>query len=305
MSARLVFLGTPQSAVPTLEAIAARHQVSLVITQPDRPRGRSGTPVAPPVKVAAGRLGVPVAQPTTRSELLSEISGAGPVDVGVVVAFGRILPLDVLDVAPHGFLNAHFSLLPRWRGAAPVARALLAGDEMTGVTIIRLDEGLDTGPVLTAQAVDIFPDETAGELTGRLAAMAARLLAGVIDSYLDGDLPPVTQTDDGVTYADKLVSSDRPLRLTEGAKAVANRVRALSPSPGATLEIDGVVHKVLAAVPADSGPPPGHWAAVGGRPIVAASDGWVELVTVQPPGKEPRSGTDWVRGRRSEGGRVA
>jgi methionyl-tRNA formyltransferase len=305
MSARLVFLGTPESAVPTLEAIAARYDVISVVTQPDRPRGRSGKPVAPPVKVAATRLGIPVAQPASRLELGSTITEAGPADLGVVVAYGRILPRSVLDLVGRGYLNVHFSLLPRWRGAAPVARALLAGDVMTGVTIIRLDEGLDTGPVLTAQAADVLPTETAGELTVRLASMGARLLAGVIDPYLEGDLSPVAQSDDGLTYAEKLESDDRPLRLAAGTSDVVNRVRALSPAPSATLEIDGVVHKILRAIPAGSGPPAGQWAAVDGRPVVATSDGWVELVTIQPPGKEPRSGIDWVRGRRTERGVVA
>ena len=195
--ARVVFLGTPQAAVPSLHELTRHHEVVSVITQPDRPKGRSGRPVPPPVKTAAIDLGLAVAQPGSRGELTSAVSEAGPVDIGVVVAFGRILGREALEIPSHGMVNAHFSLLPRWRGAAPVERALLAGDPMTGVTIIRLDEGLDTGPVLTAQAVDIESDENGGELTRRLADLAARLLGQTLGHYLTGDLVPVEKTDEG------------------------------------------------------------------------------------------------------------
>ncbi|HSM44083.1 MAG TPA: methionyl-tRNA formyltransferase, partial [Acidimicrobiia bacterium] len=178
--ARVVFLGTPGAAVPTLETLIAEHEVGLVVTQPDRPQGRSSKPVPPPVKVSASAHDIGVAQPQTREELARVIGHHAPFDVGIVVAYGRILRPEVLELPGNGMLNVHFSLLPRWRGAAPVARALMAGDEMTGVTIIKLDEGLDTGPVLTAQAIDISKSDNAGELTDRLARLGARLVANVL-----------------------------------------------------------------------------------------------------------------------------
>jgi len=209
--ARVVFLGTPEAAVPALEHLVGEHDVGLVITQPDRARGRSGTPKPPPVKEAATRHGIPVAQPESGEELLSALKEHGPFDVGVVVAYGRILKPDVLGAPQHGMVNAHFSLLPRWRGAAPVARALMAGDSMTGVTIMKIDEGLDTGPILTAQAIDILEDDDAGRLTSKLAELGGRLLVDTLPGYMSGDIEPVAQSDAGLTYAEKVEKGDRPI----------------------------------------------------------------------------------------------
>lgn len=209
--ARVAFLGTPQAATPTLEALADTHDVVLAVTQPDRPKGRSKRPQPPPVKNVAGRLGIPLSQPRNRGEIEAALGEAGPLDLAVVVAYGRILTPVALGIPAHGILNVHFSLLPRWRGAAPVARALMAGDAMTGVTIMKLDEGLDTGPILTAQAVDIADGENAGHLTDRLAEVGARLLVDSVDGYLSGEIQPLPQSDDGVTYAAKIEPHDRPI----------------------------------------------------------------------------------------------
>jgi methionyl-tRNA formyltransferase len=222
----------------------------------------------------------------------------------VVVAFGRILAPDSLAVPARGMLNVHFSLLPRWRGAAPVARALMAGDPMTGVTIIRLDEGLDTGPVLTAQAVDIDGDEVAGELTARLSRLGARLLSDVLPSYTSGDLEPVAQSDVGLTYADKIDPGERSIRLDGPKLGEINRVRALSPEPGATLLIDGAPHQVLRARSHPATPEPGTWIAVDGVPVAGLGDGGMELIEILPPGKRPMPGQEWLRGLRRESGRV-
>lgn len=303
--ARVVFLGTPQAAVPTLEVLAADHDVGLVITQPDRPRGRSGTPQPPPVKEKARAHGVEVSQPATSGDIALVMREAGPFDVGVVVAYGRILRPEVLALAAHGLLNVHFSLLPRWRGAAPVARALMAGDKMTGVTIIKLDEGLDTGPVLTAQAVDILPDDDAGALTDRLAHLGARLLSETLPGYLAGDLKPVPQTDEGLVYADKVEKEERPIDPDTAAPAVVAKVRGLAPEPAATLKIDGETHKILSARLYDTEVEEGHWSVVDGVPVVGFPGGVVELVTLQPPGKKAMSGADWARGRRSGQGAVS
>lgn len=302
--ASVVFLGTPESAVPTLETIAAEHEIRRVITQPDRPKGRSKKPQPPAVKTAAGKLQFDVAQPGSSAELLEALEEVAPIDVGVVVAYGRIIRPQALRVPDHGFLNLHFSLLPRWRGAAPVARALLAGDPMTGVTIMKLDEGLDTGPVLTAQAVDVGTEENAGDLTGRLARMGARLLHDSIEPYLRGDLVPISQTDEGVTYAKKLEHDDRPIQPSDDAISAVNRVRGLAPDPAAVLVIDGEPHKLLRVSLASASPPQGRWQVIEGVPVAGLANGGIELVSIQPPGKRPMSGADWARGRRESAGIV-
>lgn len=303
--ARVVFLGTPEEAVPTLTALHQTQEIGLVVTQPDRPKGRSRRPVPPPVKNAALELGLTVAQPESRAELAEGIAEHGPFDVGVVVAYGRILRPEVLEQPAHGFVNVHFSLLPRWRGAAPVARALMAGDPMTGVSIIVLEEGLDTGPVLTAQAIDILPDDNAGTLTDRLATVGARLLAEVLPDYLTGELRPVPQTDEGATYAEKIEPEDRVIDPSADVDTVVAQVRGLAPVPGATLVIDGTPHKILAVRPASHEMAAGSWVAVGDRPIVGLGDGAMEVVTIQPPGRNPMSGEDWLRGLRRKGGNVS
>jgi methionyl-tRNA formyltransferase len=303
--ARVVFLGTPEEAVPTLTALHQTQEIGLVVTQPDRPKGRSRRPVPPPVKNAALELGLTVAQPESRAELAEGIAEHGPFDVGVVVAYGRILRPEVLEQPAHGFVNVHFSLLPRWRGAAPVARALMAGDPMTGVSIIVLEEGLDTGPVLTAQAIDILPDDNAGTLTDRLATVGARLLAEVLPDYLTGELRPVPQTDEGATYAEKIEPEDRVIDPSADVDTVVAQVRGLAPVPGATLVIDGTPHKILAVRPASHEMAAGSWVAVGDRPIVGLGDGAIEVVTIQPPGRNPMSGEDWLRGLHRKGGNVS
>lgn len=301
---RVVFLGTPRAALPTLDALVVDHDVGLVVTQPDRPRGRSSTPQPSPVKERAAEHGLDVAQPSTSSELAGAIEEHGPFDGGVVVAFGRILRPEVLELPRHRMVNVHFSLLPRWRGAAPVARALMAGDSMTGVTIMKLDEGLDTGPIISAQAIDIPPDDDAGMLTDRLATMGARLLARELPRYLSGELKPSPQTDEGATYATKIEKDDRPIDVHADAESIFAQVRALSPSPAATLEIDGRTHKVLAVQVSEHEVETSTWSDVEGRPVVGVGDGSIELLMVQPPGKTPQPGVDWLHGRQRSGGLV-
>lgn len=301
---RVVFLGTPPAAVPTLELLDAGFEVGLVVTRPDRPKGRSGRPSPPPVKEIARGLGLAVAQPTSGGELRARLEESSPFDVGVVVAYGRILTSDVLAIPARGMVNVHFSLLPRWRGAAPVQRALMAGDEMTGVSIIRLDEGLDTGPVLTAQAIDIPAEDDAGSLSERLALIGARLLVAVLDDYVAGRVVPVTQSDDGVTYAEKIISDDRPLDVSGTVQQFVRKVRALAPEPAATLVIDGDVHKIFRAAPHEESPPQGTWVEHDGLPVIGTADGGVSLLALQPPGRRVQAGEDWIRGRRRPGGTI-
>jgi len=302
---RVAFLGTPGAAVPTLRALAERHEIPIVITQPDRARGRGRDLSPPPVKAEAIRLGIDVAQPESTEGIEQTLQSAGDLDLGVVVAYGRILKPGALGVPARGMLNVHFSLLPRWRGAAPVARALMAGDPMSGVTIIRLDEGLDTGPVLTAQGIDIEPGETAGELTSRLAEVGARLLVSAIPGYMTEDLEPMSQSDEGMTYAAKIEPGERAIEVAGKREAEVNRVHGLSPEPGAVLVIDGEPHQVLRARLHQATPETGTWMAAEGAPVVGLADGGFELVELLPPGKRPMSGEAWLRGRRRQSGTVA
>ncbi len=303
--ARVVFLGTPEAAVPTLKRLHRDHEVVLVVTQPDRPKGRSGTPSPPPVKETAVEARLPVAQPETSHQLADAIAAHGPFDVGVVVAYGRILRPGILEAPARGIINVHFSLLPRWRGAAPVARALMAGDTMTGVTIMKVDEGLDTGPILTAQAIDIPPGDDAGALTDRLADLGARLLGDILPRYLAGEIEAVTQSDEGLTYAGKITKSDRPIDIEGPADAAVAKVRGLAPAPAASLVIDGQPHKILSSMTHDARLEPGTWAVVAGRPVAALGDGSVELVRIQAPGRRPMSGKEWVNGLDHDHGVVA
>jgi methionyl-tRNA formyltransferase len=302
---RVAFLGTPEAALPTLRSVAALHQVRVVITRPDRPKGRGRALTPPPVKIEAERLGLRVVQPTSHGELKEALESADALDVAVVVAYGRILRRDALAIPGAGMLNVHFSLLPRWRGAAPVNRALMAGDPMTGVTIFRLDEGLDTGPVLTAQAVDIDDEETAGELISRLSLLGARLMTEAIPSYLDGTREPVPQSDEGLTYASKIEPQERVVRVDGSRIEEVNRVRALSPDPGATLVIDGERHQVMKARVHETAPEMGRWMDVEGVPVAGLRDGGVELVTLLPAGRREMSGESWLRGRRRSSGTIA
>ncbi len=299
-----VFLGTPEAALPTLELLATQTELKGVLTQPDRPRGRSRKPKFPPVKIRSQELGIGVRQPHDRSSLDDALAALSPYDVAVVVAYGRILSKSALGSARVGMLNVHFSLLPRWRGAAPVARALMAGDTMTGVTIIELDEGLDTGPVLTAQAIDIHPEENRGELTQKLSQAGAKLLNSVIREYASGDLQPVPQSDQGVTYAHTIAAEDRALSIDCESGQFVNHVRGLSPAPGAYLVIDGSRVKILSAEASPVGPGSGSWVLVDGWPVVGVAEGWVRLTTVQPPGKTAMAADAWARGRPRTGGSV-
>ena len=302
---RIAFLGSPEAALPTLTALAGAHDVALVITRPDKPRGRGRSPKPTPVNEEARRLGLRVATPETTGDLEAALNSAAPLDLGVVVAYGRILRPGALRIPERGMLNLHFSLLPRWRGAAPVSRALMAGDPMTGVTIFRIDEGLDTGSVLTAQALDIEPEETAGSLTTRLATTGAGLMIRVVPAYLAGEIEPVPQSDEGLTHAAKIEPGERAIRVDGLQRDEVNRVRALSPTPGATLDIDEETHQILRARVSPHQPKPGTWIDVSGVPVAGLADGGIELMTILPPGKKVMEGAAWLRGLRRRSGRVA
>lgn len=294
---RTVFAGTPPEAVPSLEALSRLGEVDLVITRPDRPRGRSRAPRPPAVKTAAASLGLPVAQPATAEEL-EDVLGSRTFDVGVVVAFGMILRPRALAAPSAGFLNVHFSLLPRWRGAAPVERAIMAGDTSTGVSIMVMDPGLDTGPVVARQETPIHPDDTGGSLRERLAEMGARLLGDTVGAWAEGQIEAEAQDSSGASYAARIEPRDRLVSSDMSVVEFVDRVRALSPTPGARLMIGMEYHKILRAIPAADGPDPGEWGASDAHPMFGVTGGSVLIEEIQPPGKRPMTGEEWLRGRR-------
>ncbi|MCZ7526082.1 MAG: methionyl-tRNA formyltransferase [Acidimicrobiia bacterium] len=289
---RLVFLGTPADAVPALRAlVGAGHDVALVVSQPDRRRGRRGAPVASPVKQAALELGLPVRTPDRAREVIDEVAASGAT-LGVVVAFGQLLPSALLEALPLGFVNVHFSLLPRWRGAAPVERAVLAGDRETGVCIMAVEEGLDTGPVYAARTLAIGPEETAGELRARLVEAGAALLVETLPDI--GRIEPAPQEGEA-TYAEKLTADEFRIDWSQPAGALARLVRAGNPRPGAWTTSDGQRLKVWRARAEPGGGAPGTLV---DEARVATGDGVLVLVEVQPEGRRAMAASAWLAGQR-------
>jgi methionyl-tRNA formyltransferase len=296
---RAVFLGTPEAAVASLVALTKVAEVAAVITRPDRPRGRSGRPLPSPVKEAATRLGIAVLQPASSSELIGALASMEEIDVGIVTAYGALVGPEALAIPSRGFLNVHFSLLPRWRGANPVVAALLAGDEETGVTLMHLDRGLDTGPIVAARTAVIGRDENGGDLTMRLANLGAELLVERLPEWIDGSLTSTSQSTIGVTYAPKLSKPDLVLDLTAPAEELARRIRALAPSPGAVLTTGDGHLRVLAGRPLDRDDPPGQMTFTDDQVVVGTGRGALVLLIVQPAGKRPMDASAWWRGLRS------
>ena len=296
---RAVFLGTPEAAVPTLVSLSKVAKVAAVITRPDKPRGRSARPLPSPVKEAAAELGLAVLQPADSSELTDVMGKIEAIDVGVVTAYGNLIRPEALALPARGFLNVHFSLLPRWRGANPVVAALLAGDEETGVTLMHLDQGLDTGPIVAGRTVVIGRDETGGELTARLAMLGAQLLAEILPGWVDLTISSTPQSVNGATHAAKLHKSDLLLDSTAPAEELARRIRALAPRPGAALIVGDERLRVLAGRRSDHDLAGGRLAVIGERVLLGTGQGALELLTVQPPGKRPMAAAAWLHGLRS------
>ncbi|MEX1080726.1 MAG: methionyl-tRNA formyltransferase [Halofilum sp. (in: g-proteobacteria)] len=299
---RVFFAGTPDFAVPALEALrAAGHDVRAVFTQPDRPAGRGRRLRAPPVKQSAQAADIPVFQPERLSvDALAAASGDPRPDVLVVVAFGQVLGREVLDYPHHGALNVHASLLPRWRGAAPIARALLAGDECTGVSIMQMDTGLDTGPVLSRRACPIDPAETAGTLHDRLAALGAEALIDVLADLPAHRATAEPQDDSAATYAAKLARADGRLAWGRPAAELARQVRALQPWPGAWTVYAGEPLRIWGAEAQgdEAAAVPGVVLTTGSTGIgVATGDGVLRLQRVQPAGGKPMGAADFANAR--------
>ncbi|MDJ1157679.1 methionyl-tRNA formyltransferase [Chelatococcus sp. SYSU_G07232] len=302
MSLRIVFMGTPDFAVPTLaEIIGQGHDVVAVYTRAPAPAGRGMAERPSPVQVMADRFGIPVFTPKTlREEAAQEAFRSLGADVAVVVAYGLILPKAVLEAPALGCLNLHASLLPRWRGAAPIQRAIMAGDRETGVAVMKMEEGLDTGPVAMVERVAIAPDMTAGELHDRLAVLGADLMVRALAALSRGALGFVPQGEEGVTYARKIDNDEARIDWSRPAREVHDRVRGLSPYPGAFFEADfgrGMERvKVLRTAIAEGAAEPGML--LDERFTIACGEGAVRLLQVQRGGKGAMSGEDFLRGTR-------
>jgi methionyl-tRNA formyltransferase len=299
MPTRVVFMGSPDFALPTLRALAANYEVVGVVTQPDRPAGRGKQLTAPPVKVLANKLGLPIIQPARlrEPEAVAQLHAWAP-DLIVVAAFGQILRQAVLDLPPRGCINVHASLLPRQRGASPIQAAILAGDAETGVTIMRMNKGLDTGPILSQRATPIAPDDTAATLSEKLSAIGADLLIATLPKYLSGELKPRPQPETGVTSAPMLQKSEGELDQTLSAEALARKVRAFNPWPGAFIIWKGQPLKIHHASVSNSNVKPGQHLTESGRPAIGTADGLLVLDEVQPAGRKPMTGAEFLHGAR-------
>jgi methionyl-tRNA formyltransferase len=300
--ARIVFLGTPAFAVPTLLALAREHQVAGVVTQPDRRAGRGRKLIASPVKEAAQTQGVPVYQPTSlrTPEARARLASWQP-EVITVAAFGQILDASVLALPPHGCLNIHASLLPRYRGAAPIPAAILAGDAVTGVTIMQMDEGLDTGPILAQVECSINCGDTTSTLTAKLAELGAQLLIETLPGWLSGTVGAQPQDDSKATYCRTLKKEDGRLDWAQPAAYLSRQVRAFDPWPGTFTAWRGRRLKVLSA----RARPEREGAGPTGRVVdldpgvgVMTGEGLLELLKVQPAGRQPMAATAFARGQR-------
>ena len=309
---RLVFAGTPEFSVRALDALyTAGHDIVGVYTQPDRPAGRGQKLTPSPVAVRAAQLGLPLFKPEKlrgNDAALAELRSLVP-EIMVVVAYGLILPQVVLDVPVRGCLNIHASLLPRWRGAAPIQRAIEAGDPQTGTTIMQMDAGLDTGAMLLREALPIGPTTTAAELHDALAAQGARLIVEALDRLARDALPATVQPPQGVTYAAKLSKGEARIDWTQDAAQIARRIRAFNPMPVAWSELDGERLRLWHAIALDTAEvdaEPGHIVAAGDHGIdVATAQGMVRLLYLQWPGGKPLTAAQAAHGRALVGQHLA
>ncbi|QPC81553.1 methionyl-tRNA formyltransferase [Phototrophicus methaneseepsis] len=296
--ARIIFMGTPDFAVPTLQALIQQHDVIGVVTQPDRPAGRRGDLRPPPVKVVAQEAGIPVYQPERlrKKAAIEALKQMGIPDLYVVAAFGQILPQAVLDIPAHGCINVHGSLLPRWRGAAPLQAALLAGDEETGITIMLMDAGLDTGPMLSKRPIPITEVETGESLHDKMAALGAELLIDTIPGYLDGSIQPQPQDDSLSTYAPQISRDDGRINWNDTALEIERRVRAFTPWPGTFTYWDDKQLKVHSGLVIDGTAQIGQVVATGDTIAVGTGEGLFALGDIQIAGKKRIPVIDFVNG---------
>jgi methionyl-tRNA formyltransferase len=303
---RLVFAGTPEVAVPSLDAlVASRHELVGVVTRPDAPSGRGRKLVASPVALRAEELGLPVLKPAhPRDPEFQDALRALAPDACPVVAYGALLPQSALDIPPRGWVNLHFSLLPAWRGAAPVQHAIWAGDDVTGATTFRIVQELDAGPTYGLMTETIRPDDTAGDLLTRLAEGGAALLVATLDGMADGSLEERPQVGDDVSFAPKITVDDARVDWSQPAAVIDRQVRACTPAPGAWTTYAGERLKLGPVTLADGALPPGELVAGKNAVVVGTGAGALRLGDVQAVGKRPMPAADWARGLRLGGGEV-
>ncbi|HCR71301.1 MAG TPA: methionyl-tRNA formyltransferase [Anaerolineae bacterium] len=292
-------MGSPDFALPSLRLLAKNYDVVGVITQPDRASGRGRELKSPPVKILAGELNLPILQPEKLKEATEEIKTWNP-DVIIVAAFGQILKKEILDLPKFGCINVHASLLPRWRGAAPINAAILAGDEETGVTIMKMDVGLDTGDMLSKKSIRLNPDDTAGSVFQALSTLGAELLIETLPKIFDGSITPQPQPDEGATYAPMLKKEDGKLDFNHSIYEIERRVRAMNPWPSAWFEWNGNLLKVMrVGVGEKKVGETGNRFTVEGRGAMTCADGSIILEEVQPAGKKVMSGKSFLAGVRN------
>ncbi len=299
MSHRVVFMGSPEFALPALEALNYAYNVVAVVTQPDRPAGRGRHPQPSAVKQLAVGLKIPILQPASLRKLsaVTELAAYAP-DLIIVAAYGQILPRSILEMPKFGCLNIHASLLPAWRGASPIQAAIANGDERTGVTIMLMDEGMDTGAILAQREVPIRSGTTAMELSDQLAHLGARTLIEILPAYLRGTLAAIPQDDSKKSFAPKLTKQDSLLDFRLPAQTLLNQIHAYQPWPGAVYQWGGKRLKILQAHvhPTFECDPSGRFV-MNGLPAICTSDGLLVLDTVQPEGKKPMPGKAFLNGQ--------
>ncbi len=297
MPFRLAFMGSPTFALPTLEAlIDAGHDVACVYSQPPRPAGRGKQERPTPVHALAAARGIEVRTPKSLKKADEQAAFAAlNLDLAIVVAYGLILPKIILDAPKHGALNLHGSLLPRWRGAAPIQRAVMAGDRVTGVQVMRMEEGLDTGPVLASVETPIEFEDNTSTLHDRLSLLGARLMRDTLDKLERGETRETPQSEEGVTYAHKITPADARIDWSKPAREIDFQIRGLSPTPGAWFELDGVRVKALHSRLGQGVGAPGE--ALDDNLLVACGEGAVRLLTVQREGRGPLAAEAFLRGQ--------
>lgn len=295
--ARIVFMGTPEFAVPALRRLIEHHTVVGVVTQPDRPAGRNRQMQPSPVKLVAQDADIPVFQPEKlrRAEAIETLR-QWEVDAYVVAAFGQILPQAVLDIPAYGSINIHASLLPRWRGAAPINAAIRAGDTESGITIMKMDAGLDTGPMLSQRAIPLAPDETAQTLHDKLSALGAELLIDTLPGYLSGEITPQPQDDSLATFAPRIEKEEGRIDWTKSAVEIERTARAFTPWPGTYTAWNGKQLKIHAGTVGEGSAEPGQAVERGGRVAIGTGEGLFYPTRVQLEGKSAVSIEEFVRG---------
>ncbi|MCJ7701086.1 MAG: methionyl-tRNA formyltransferase [Anaerolineales bacterium] len=299
MEPRIVFMGSPDFALPTLRSLADNYPVTGVVTQPDRPTGRGRNMTPPPVKVLADELDIPTIQPEklrTEPDAKAQILSWQP-DIIVVAAFGQILRKDVLTLATYGCLNVHASLLPRWRGVSPIQSAILHGDQETGVTIMKMDEGIDTGDIISQRTIPITPDDTGGSIFEKLAQLGGELMIATLMGYLRGEYQPRPQGVSPTPYAPMLQKSDGELDFNQSAQFLTRQIQAFNPWPGTFTHWNGAIlkiHKAHVVQPSSVGV--GEFTIQGDLPAIGTSSGLLVIEDLQPAGKKSMPGDIFLRG---------